>query len=213
MIEETREQNDEESIKPTVAALTDFCRFILLGERSRVLLPVTGVGLRWKSLKRQESVEAGAGWERSNVSRFSFAYRSELKAFFCCCCFPRSFSSPTLFRISSPLYIFHRKRKMLMHRHLHQPCQLLLIVIFIVILIVILFFGYTQQQFSNLIGNLKRCQKLSASPPVRRPPPLVSLMSWQLDASNLPLKIPQQTSSTEQVVPVESCVLPESTIV
>lgn len=35
---------------------------------SRVLLAMTGVGLRWKSFKKPESVKAGAMWRRSNVS-------------------------------------------------------------------------------------------------------------------------------------------------
>lgn len=35
---------------------------------SRALLAVTGVGLRWKSFKKPESVKAGAMWRRSNVS-------------------------------------------------------------------------------------------------------------------------------------------------
>lgn len=111
MMAETREQNGKESIKPTVAALTDFCRFILLGEWSRVLLPMTGVGLRWKSLKRQESVEAGAGWERSNVSRSSFPIALKSKLFFFVFCFPRSFSSPTLFHSLSPPYITSESAK------------------------------------------------------------------------------------------------------
>lgn len=34
---------------------------------SQALLAVTGAGLRWKSLKKQESVQAGATW-RSNMS-------------------------------------------------------------------------------------------------------------------------------------------------
>lgn len=36
---------------------------------SRALLAVTGAGLRWKSLQKQESVQAGATWKRSNMSR------------------------------------------------------------------------------------------------------------------------------------------------
>lgn len=52
---------------------------------------------------------------------------------------------------------------------------------------------------------------------MRRPPRLHSLLlvvfhvvSLWLIVSNLPLKIPQQMSSAEQVVPLESSVLPQS---
>lgn len=67
MTSEAREQNEEESIKGTVVCWTSVT-WSCLAEWSLVLLAMTGVGLRWKSFRKQESVEASVMWKRSNMS-------------------------------------------------------------------------------------------------------------------------------------------------
>lgn len=60
---------------------------------SGALLAVTGVGLRWKSFKKPESVKAGAMWRRSNVSLWlSLTLKRNSLS--------RSCASPTLSRLT-----------------------------------------------------------------------------------------------------------------
>ncbi len=162
MTAEAREQNEEESVKRTVALLANFSHFILPGWRIRALLPMTRVGLRWKSLKRQESVEAGAGWKRSNMS---LSY-SEVKPFLFFCN-----HSPHLLPLSSSVELtppshFFKKLEVLMQHHLHHHlhrhhrdyphCHRL--------------FGNTHSSFT-FNWQLEVVSKVICLSPVRQPPP------------------------------------------
>jgi len=149
---------------------------------------MTWVGFRWKSLKRHKSVEVCAGWKRSNTSRSSFpiALKSNLFCFFA--------QSPHLFLLRlHPLHIYSKSGK--------HSCNIILF-----ILIVILFLGTFTADFN---WQLEVASEVFRFSQVWQPAPLspVRVMSLRLNVSNLPLKIPQQTSSAEQVVPIESGVL------
>lgn len=85
---------------------------------SRALLAVTGVGLRWKSFKKPESVKAGAMWRRSNVSLWLSL--TEVKFFVALMRLAGS--------LSAHLYIPPLKTQSVLmkhplHQHPHRPIQ------------------------------------------------------------------------------------------
>lgn len=151
---------------------------------SWALLAVTGAGLRWKSLKKQESVQARTTWRRSNVA-FSVAH-FELQFFLVFRAYSPHRVSP-----SSPSYFYKKKKKkrwsfFMKHQHPHHRIQhpreyhSLLV---------------TATAVWHLIGNLKWNLLL----PSEATSSSFSLCSGSfpsfslgLDVSNLPLRNPQQ---------------------
>lgn len=124
--------------------------------------------------------------------------------------FPRSFSSPTLIcRAHLPLTSLQKQDALTQHHpcqhHLHhlrhyRHCHRL--------------FGYTRCSFDfnwqlEVISEVVCLSPSEATYSSSLLLVVFWLMSLWLDVSNLPLKIPQQMSSSEQVVPLESCLLPQ----
>lgn len=137
---------------------------------------MTGVGFRWKSLKRHESVEVCAGWKISNTSRSSFpiALKSNL---FCFCCM---LNLLTFFSFIP----FSKSGK--------HSCNIILFIT-VIILIVILFLGTFTADFNwqlEVASEVVRFSQVWQSAPLSP----VRVVSLRLNVSNLPLKISQQTS-------------------
>lgn len=180
----------------------------LLAERSWTSLPTTGDGLRWKSCKKARNT---LRWVPKNKKIKSIAplfvlYHADVKALI----FHLILLTYSHLQSSPPTHVSSKSRE-------HSRCIAHASSIFIiaVIILIVIVFWVTLAAVLTLIGNLKYYQKSSAFPLVRRPTPLSLLfvefwhMSLWLDVSNLPLKIPQQMSSAERVVPLESCLLPQ----
>ena len=136
-----------------------------LAEWIRVLLPMTGVGLRWKSLTRQESVEAG---EKDLICFAPLSLSLWNQTVFV---FPRSFSSLySRSQLTFPSYFFKQWEALMQHhpcqhphphhRHRYPHCHRL--------------FGYTHSSF-KFNWQLEAASEGVYFSPVRQPPP--SLLS------------------------------------
>ena len=126
-----------------------------------------------------------------------FLYHSEVKAFL----FFRAHSPHLLFLWRSPPRHTSSKSGKCSCNIIHADILILIFIITATIIIVIAFL-VTRTAVSNLIGNLKWHQKLSAFPLWGNLRLFLSsllvvfgVVSLRLDVSNLPVKIPQQTSS------------------
>ena len=134
---------------------------------------MTGVGLRWKSLKRQERVEAGAGWKRSNMSlslslwsRTSFCFAALIRLTYSILAhFPSSHFFKTWEALSQHHACHHHHH----HHHHHHPyrhrnyphCHRFLF---------FFFFGYTQSSF-KFNWQLEVAWEAICFSPVGQPPP------------------------------------------
>lgn len=125
-----------------------------------MLLPMTGVGFRWQSLKRRECDDASVG---GKYLICLFPCHSEVKPFlFFHAYSPHLLSLSSSPELTSPSHNSSKSGKRSCSI-IHANILIITFIITVLILIVILFL-VTLTAVSNLIGNLKKYQKLSASP-------------------------------------------------